>query len=281
MAAMNKKVDFAVIFTVDHANPNGDPLNGNRPRESYDGLGEMSDVSIKRKIRNRLQDMGERIFVQSDERADDGFESLRQRADAVPALKAAAKKKDSRAYGQIACQTWADVRAFGQVFAFKGDNLSVGVRGPVSLHPAFSVVPVDVESLQITKSVNSETADKRASDTMGTKHRVNFGLYVFYGSINCQLAEKTGFSEEDADKIRLALRSLFENDASSARPEGSMEVCRLLWWQHQSASGQYPSAKVHRSLSIKPLVDVPRRYEDFEISLAPLDGLSCDDEQLR
>ena len=100
------------------------------------------------------------------------------------------------------------------------------------MHPAISVDPVDLVSIQITKSVNSVTESKKSSDTMGMKHRVPFGLYIFYGSINCQLAEKTGFSREDADKIKEALRTLFENDASSARPDGSMEVCKLYWWEH-------------------------------------------------
>lgn len=279
--SLNKKIDFAVLFTVDHANPNGDPLNGNRPRENYDGLGEVSDVALKRKIRNRLQDMGERIFVQSDDRADDGFASLKERADSHRELKDASEKKQAVRFAEIACREWIDVRSFGQVFAFKDDALSVGVRGPVSLHPAFSVAPVEVESLQITKSVNSVSGNKKSSDTMGSKHRVNFGLYVFFGSINCQLAEKTGFSADDAEKIHQALRTLFENDASSARPDGSMEVCRVIWWQHNNASGQYPSAKVHRLLSVKPLTDSPASYEDFSVEVGSLEGLSCSDEQLR
>lgn len=278
---LKNKIDFAVLFTVNHANPNGDPLNGNRPRENYDGLGEVSDVCIKRKIRNRLQDMGERIFVQSDDRSDDGMTSLRERADSLKELAEAGKKKDARLFASLACAAWTDVRSFGQVFAFKDDALSVGVRGPVSLHPAFSVVPVEIESLQITKSVNSVPGTKKSSDTMGSKHRVNFGLYVLYGSINCQLAEKTGFSDEDAEKIHQALRTLFENDSSSARPDGSMEVCRVLWWKHNSASGQYPSAKVHRSLSVKAKMDSPESYEDFAVEVSSLEGLECVDEQLR
>lgn len=248
MNTLSKKIDFAVIITVKNANPNGDPLNGNRPRENYSGFGEISDVCLKRKIRNRLQDMGERIFVQSDDRKDDGYKSLKERADAIPALKG---EKNADKYAAVACGAWIDVRSFGQVFAFKGDNASVGVRGPVSIQPAISVTPVEIESLQITKSVNSITGDKKSSDTMGTKHRVNFGVYVTYGSINCQLAEKTGFTDEDAEKIKNALISLFENDASSARPEGSMEVYRVYWWKHDSKSGQYPSAKVHRSLKVE------------------------------
>lgn len=277
MTKFDKKVDFAVLFSVRHANPNGDPLNGNRPRENYDGLGEVSDVCLKRKIRNRLQDMGERLFVQSNDRADDGLTSLRSRAAGVAALQGITKPEE---YARIACEQWIDVRSFGQVFAFSGEKLSVGARGPVSLHPAFSVAPVEVESLQITKSVNSEDTAGRASDTMGTKHRVNFGLYVFFGSINVQLAEKTGFSQEDAEKIHEALRTLFENDASAARPDGSMEVRRVLWWQHDCASGQYPSAKVHRSLQVSPKVPVPASYEDFDITFNVLPGLACQDDLL-
>ena len=97
MNTLNHKIDFAVVIAVSNANPNGDPLNGNRPRENFDGFGEMSDVCLKRKIRNRLQDLGERIFVQSDDRADDGFPSLRERASACEELKKAedpGKKKD-------------------------------------------------------------------------------------------------------------------------------------------------------------------------------------------
>lgn len=203
----------------------------------------------------------------------EGFKSLRERADSVEELKAAEKKKDPEAFAKIACETWIDVRSFGQVFAFKGSAVSIGVRGPVSIHPAFSVVPIDIQSIQITKSVNSVPGEKKGPDTMGTKHRVPFGLYVFYGSINCQLAELTGFSEEDADRILWALRSLFVNDASSARPEGSMEVCKVYWWKHKNKNGQYSSAKVHRSLKVKAKTDTPRNLEDYSIELEHLEGL--------
>lgn len=268
---LNNKIDFAVIISVHNANPNGDPLNGNRPRENYDGYGEISDVCLKRKIRNRLIDMGCKVFVQSDDRANDGYKSLQDRANGVEALK---KLKDREEYARIACEQWMDVRSFGQVFAFKGIEVSVGVRGPVTIQSAFSVSPVEIDSLQITKSVNSVTGDKKSSDTMGAKHRIPFGLYVTYGSINCQLAEKTGFCDEDAEKIHEALKSLFENDASSARPEGSMEVVRVYWWRHNCKSGQYSSAKVHRTLKITPKTEVPRGVEDYDIQLGNLDGLT-------
>ena len=273
---LNNKYDFAVIFTVKDANPNGDPLNGNRPRETYDGRGEVSDVCIKRKLRNRLLDMGQSVFVQSDDYRADEFRSLKDRADANEAMKAACKKKDSAAAAQIACKEWIDVRSFGQVFAFKGDDVSIGVRGPVSVQCAFSVDPVDSVSMQITKSVNSVTGEKKSSDTMGMKHKVSFGCYMFCGSINCQLAEKTGFDDADAELIKKALVTLFTNDASSARPEGSMEVARVYWWKHNCRSGQYSSAKVHRSLKVskKEGVEFPQSIDDYDIVCEELPGLA-------
>ncbi|WP_223382231.1 type I-C CRISPR-associated protein Cas7/Csd2 [Faecalibacterium prausnitzii] len=275
MSTLNHKIDFALVLSVRHANPNGDPLNGNRPRETYEGYGEISDVCLKRKIRNRMMDLGAPVFVQSNDRCIDGCKSLKDRADSIPALK---KEKDADVYAKVACQTWLDVRSFGQVFAFKNggeaDGVSIGVRGPVSIHPAFSVDPVEISSLQITKSVNGVSGAKKSSDTMGMKHRVDFGVYTTFGSINCQLAEKTGFTQEDADLIKQALLTLFENDTSSARPDGSMEVIRLYWWEHNCKSGQYSSAKVHRCLHVKSTCETPRSAEDYEITCDELDGLT-------
>jgi CRISPR-associated protein Csd2 len=160
------------------------------------------------------------------------------------------------------------VRAFGQLFAIKaakksakkdevtddasGDTgISIGIRGPVTLQSAFSIEPVSITSTQITKSVSGEgDGSKRGSDTMGMKHRVDQGIYVSYGSINPQLAERTGFSAADAEVIKTWLPKLFENDASSARPDGSMEVVKVIWWQHDSKSGKCSSAKVHGSLTV-------------------------------
>ena len=276
MDTLKNKIDFVALVSVSMANSNGDPLNGNRPRTDYNGYGEISDVCIKRKIRNRMQDLGQDIFVQSDDRAQDEFKSLSERAGAV-----VGKVTDQDEYARIACETWMDVRSFGQVFAFKStekSGVSVGVRGPVSIHQATSVSPVEVHSLQITKSVNSEPSKKRSSDTMGMKHMVRFGLYKIKGSINVQLAQKTGFTEEDAQTIKECLRTLFENDASAARPEGSMEVVALYWWEHDSPVGRHSSAKVHRSLSVLPKegVDTPSSVQDYQITMEELPGLTCE-----
>lgn len=274
MSTLQNKIDFTLLVKVVNANPNGDPLNGNRPRTTYTGQGEISDVCIKRKIRNRLQDMGENIFVQSADRSDDGYTSLSERASGN-----ITKYQSTDDYAAQACEKWFDVRAFGQVFAFKikdkKEGVSVGVRGPVSIHQAVSCSPVDINSMQITKSVNGEPSEGRSSDTMGTKHFVEFGLYKVKGSINVQLAEKTGFSEEDAEKMKEALRTLFINDASAARPDGSMEVVSVYWWKHNNKIGQYSAAKVHDSLkiSLKEGVLIPSSVEDYEITIDILEGL--------
>ena len=275
MSTLQNKIDFAVILRVKNANPNGDPLNGNRPRTDYSNFGEMSDVSIKRKIRDRLierwvndgknENDGNMIFVQSDDRKVDEARSLRERAELV-----LGKDLDAPKTAEKACEKWLDVRAFGQLFALKsnkkagkkkedgsdeeGDTgVSIGIRGPVTVQSAFSIDPIDISSLQITKSVSGEgDGTKRGSDTMGMKHRVDQGVYRFFGSMNPQLAEKTGFTDADADAIKQVLPKLFENDEAAARPAGSMEVLKVIWWQHNCKAGQHSSAKVHRTLTVNP-----------------------------
>lgn len=289
MATQENKIDFAIVISVNNANPNGDPLNGNRPRVNYDGLGELSDVCIKRKIRNRLMQEGHSIFVQSDDNKMDDYPSLRSRAEGeIPKE----DWKDRQKFIRSVCEKWIDVRAFGQVFAYKGtkgggDGASIPIRGPVTLHSAFSVVPVSdrISSIQITKSVSGEgDGKKKASDTMGMKHRVDHGVYVTYGSMNPQLANQTGFSDEDAQAIKKALTTLFRNDESSARPAGSMEVVRLYWWEHSSNIGQYSPAKVHRTVAdrirVKEGITEPNAIGDYILPEQSeiendLPGLSC------
>lgn len=285
MSTLKNKIDFAVVLNVKNANPNGDPLNGNRPRINYDGLGELSDVCVKRKIRNRLMDNGYNVFVQSDDNRIDEFPNLRARQSEFEKKFKITDKKNSDRDGFIkaVCEKWIDVRAFGQVFAYGKDKeeegsqgVSIGIRGPVSVQSAFSVSPIGISSIQITKSVSGDgDGTKKASDTMGMKHRVDHGVYVFYGSMNPQLAEKTGFSHEDAVAVKEAMKSLFQNDASSARPEGSMEVLKVYWWEHNCKNGQYSSAKVHRSLrvTLKTSISDPKDMDDYDIKLTSLDGL--------
>ncbi|MBS6284352.1 type I-C CRISPR-associated protein Cas7/Csd2 [Haemophilus parainfluenzae] len=286
--SLTQKIDFALILKVTNANPNGDPLNGNRPRADFQGFGEMTDVCLKRKIRDRLQDKKYPIFVQANERKDDGMVSLKNRYDvfikylkdsknSIEETKGENADKQKSAKNELkkdeiakkACEKWLDVRSFGQVFAFSGkdeDGVSIAVRGPVTIHSAFSVEPINITSTQITKSVNGDGDSdvKKSSDTMGMKHRVDQGVYVAFGAMSPQLAERTGFSDDDAEKIKAVLTKLFEGDASSARPEGSMQVLKLIWWEHNSKAGQYSSAKVHGKL---------RKIIEERIKNKSIDGL--------
>lgn len=260
---LENKIDFMVTVEVREANANGDPLSGNMPRTDAKGYGLMSDVSIKRKIRNRMQDMGQPIFVQAGDRVEDEFKSLEKRFS----NQFTSKDKDTDIEVK-ANEMWLDVRSFGQVFTYL--KKSIGVRGPVSISMAKSLEPIVVSSLQITRSTNGmepKGDSSRSSDTMGTKHFVDYGIYVIKGSINPNFAEKTGFSDADAEVIKEALVSLFENDASSARPEGSMRVRQVFWFTHSSKLGNVSSARVFDLLEYDQVKQNKDSYEDYAVHL--------------
>lgn len=286
MTALTNKIDFIVTIDVENANPNGDPLGGNTPRMTADGLGLISDVAIKRKIRNRLQDIcqndeGYRIFVQANDRSDDGAKSLEERFNNI-----ITEDVDLNDFKDTVNKTWLDVRSFGHVFTFapktvkdkgkKVSKLAIGVRGPVSISPATSVETLPVTAMQITRSTNSEDkGNDRDSSTMGMKYFVDRATYVIKGSISPNLAETTGFSQEDAKLIKEALRTLFENDQSAARPDGSMTVRDVYWFEHSNKLGNVSSARIYKLLSYNP------ETKAFDLDTEKLDvykdkGLSLD-----
>lgn len=247
MTTLQNKIDFVLVVDVENANPNGDPLSGNMPRTDAEGYGLISDVAIKRKIRNRLQDFGHPIFVQANERIDDEFRSLQKRFENY-----IDRQTPDAEVAKTICDYWIDIRSFGQLITYQGR--SVGVRGPVSISMATSIEPITVSSMQITRSTNgmeAKTENGRSSDTMGMKHYVEKATYIIKGSISPNLADKTGFSEEDAVSIKEALRTLFTNDQSSARPDGSMTVRDLYWFKHSNKLGNVSSARVHKLFSVE------------------------------
>ena len=236
---INNKVDFIFTIEVSGANPNGDPLTGNMPRIDNRGFGEISDVCLKRKIRNRMQDMGNDIFVKSLDRSDDGFRSLQKRFENE------FSKESDEEVEKRANEKWLDIRSFGQVFTYQ--KRSLGIRGPVSISIAKSLDP----------------------DTMGTKHFVDHGVYLVNGSINSYFAEKTGFDEEDVETIKECIKTLFLNDVSSARPDGSMEVKDIFWFNHSSKVGDVSSGKIKDLLiyDLPNVEDLKVKYEDYNIRL--------------
>ena len=261
---LEHKIDFMVTVEVREANANGDPLSGNMPRTNAANQGLISDVAIKRKIRNRMQDFGYTIFVQANDRIEDGLNSLEKRFK----TQFTGKESDEE-INEKANQLWMDVRSFGQVFTYLKDR-SFAIRGPVSVSMAKSLDPIIISSLQITRSTNGvepKKAGGRSSDTMGTKHFVDYGVYVIKGSINPNFAEKTGFSNEDAEVIKEVLVSLFENDASSARPEGSMRVREVFWFTHSNKLGNVSSARVFDLIEYDKEKQDKDNYDDYSIHL--------------
>ena len=260
---LENKIDFMVTIEVREANANGDPLSGNMPRTDAKGHGLISDVAIKRKIRNRMQDFGHPTFVQAGDRIEDEFRSLEKRFS----NQFNAKDSDEDIEGK-ANKLWLDVRSFGQVFTYL--KKSIGVRGPVSINMAKSLEPIVISSLQITRSTNGMEAKNesgRSSDTMGMKCFVDYGVYLLKGSINPNFAEKTGFTTEDVEVIKQALVSLFENDASSARPEGSMRVREVFWFTHSNKLGNISSARVFDLFEFDKENQEKNTYEDYGIHL--------------
>lgn len=286
---LQNRIDFCGIIVAERCNPNGDPINGNVPRQDFNGHGIITDVCLKRKIRDRLLENGYDIFVVKQDALLDGQQSLHSKVKAEPGMVKAAKSKDRNAYRKIACEKWIDVRAFGQVFAFKASKASKGseefedseggvsecVRGPVTIQDAVSLGYVTVAEKNLTKSVNlndPKMTSTKSSDTMGVKYQIDHGAYVFRGSMYPQLAKITGFTYGDALAIKEAIINIFMNDASAARPAGSIALDRLYWWEHNCPNGQYSPAKVFRSLQLNPI----NEYPYYTANLNELPGLHAE-----
>lgn len=269
------KIDFAIVITAEKCNPNGDPANGNMPRQDYDGFGEISDVCLKRKIRDRLKENGERILMDyNDLMEENALFSVKDRLDAVPELKKIRKKKDPAEYLKYACSYWYDVRAFGQMFPFKDffGTTTLSIRGPVSIGIATTLEPICVSPMSLTKSTNVIKSDPgRDSASIATKYIIDHGAYVAYGSVFPLLAQKSGFNEEDAEKLKIAMMHLLDNDASSSRPAGSMSST-LFWAEHSAEYGNLPPRKVHELFGIEPSQGYP--YFKYEIKHA--DGIKIE-----
>lgn len=263
------KINFIGIISATNCNPNGDPLLENRPRTDYVGYGEITDVCIKRKIRNRLQLAGERILLQAHDRIDDGCKNVKERASLPAVRKLLSQKQETEAIS-VLCQEFFDVRAFGMVFSmlpFKNTMIS-GVKGPVTISMARSLDAVTIRDIQITRSGNITTEEGRGSETYGMSlPKIDYGAYIFSGGITPFIAQKTGFSDEDAEKLKVAMLDMFQTDAAIARPDGSMYVPLFYWIKHESSLGVCNSALINKAIKIakKDDIDIPCRWEDYEV----------------
>lgn len=248
LTPLGHRIDFEALITVDSANPNGDPMKKGLPRTDSSGRGVISAVCIRRKLRNALAELGQPILISPPERPGD---DLARRLSALP------KNCDIPAE---ACRRWFDVRAFGQVFSSRGMH-APGVKGAVSIQPAVSVCPVKVISTGITCCLPNN-----GKLTMGFKSSVEHGLYILRGSIIPGVAAKNGLTCADCELLREALLHFPDNDCSSSRPAGSIEVRRLYWWEHPGKLGVCPPAMVFSSVIAEPLRSRPASFADYEIT---------------
>lgn len=285
---LKNRYDFMLVFDVKDGNPNGDPDAGNLPRvDSETGEGLVTDVCLKRKVRNYVQltkgaEAGYDIFVK--EKAILNKEIEQAYADlsidlAKPPMNAAdGKKRNKEGQGQGGevqqarakmCESYFDIRTFGAVMS-TGANAGQ-VRGPVQLTFARSVDPVVTLEHSITRmAVATEAeAEKQSGDnrTMGRKNTVPYGLYVAYGFVSPALAAQTGFSEEDLETLWTALVNMFDQDHSAAR--GMMATQKLIVFKHDSALGNAPSHKLFDLVKIakKSDVTVPRKFADYTVDV--------------
>ncbi|MBQ3379729.1 MAG: type I-C CRISPR-associated protein Cas7/Csd2 [Clostridia bacterium] len=282
MAAIKNRYDFVILFDVENGNPNGDPDAGNMPRiDPETGFGLVTDVCLKRKIRNYIEtykedEAGYRIYVK------DGVPLNRSDVEACKAVGVksddkslkAAKKKDAdidRKLRDWMCANFYDIRTFGAVMTtFVKGALNCGqVRGPVQLGFARSIDPILPQEVTITRVAITTEADAEKKETeIGRKYIVPYGLYKCEGYVSANLARKsTGFSDEDITLLWQAVINMFENDRSAAR--GKMALRELVVFKHDSELGNAPAHKLFELVKAQKKADVvsPRAYTDYVVTV--------------
>lgn len=255
-----QKIDFCLLIEVNNANPNGDPINHRSPRMDYEGYGEIIDVCIKRKVRNRLHQLGKNVFLGTRESSEYG--SLQEWFNDFVKNNKLEKSKDTEIIDLI-CKEYLDARLFGACITYSKNPISI--RGCVTFRNAISIAPIDKETIYITKSINATKSKSKSSDTFGYNDIVPHGLYKLCGSINPLFAERVGLNQNDIDLFKESLSTLLQNDASFMRPDGSMEIRKFIWWEQEEEL--VSSAKVHRLLDVKCTIENPRCYDDYKITL--------------
>lgn len=289
--AIKNRYEFAIIFDVENGNPNGDPDAGNMPRvDPETGYGIVTDVCLKRKIRNYVETVKENesgygIYIKSgvplqtsDKKA---FEYLGVEESEVKKMKKDNPEIDAK-IRDFMCKNFFDIRAFGAVMTtFVKAALNCGqVRGPVQLGFARSVDPIFPQEITITRcAITTEADAEKNTNTMGNKFIVPYGLYIAEGYISANLARKvTGFSVDDLELLWDAIINMFEFDHAAAR--GKMAVRKLVIFKHDSELGNVPAYKLFDAIKIerKKDVEVARSFSDYNISIAESEipqGVTC------
>ena len=285
--AIKNRYEFVILFDVENGNPNGDPDAGNMPRiDPESGLGIVTDVCLKRKIRNYVEtvkenEKGYKIYIKEEvplNRSDrEACESLgveetddKKVTEALKKLKKSDPKADEKLRDYM-CDNFFDIRTFGAVMTtFVKAALNCGqVRGPVQLGFARSIDPIISQEVTITRvAITTEKDAENKSTEMGRKSIVPYGLYRVEGYISANLARKvTGFSEEDLELLWEAIINMFEHDHSAAR--GKMAVRELIVFKHSKELGDCPAYKLFDAVEVKRKEDViyPRKYQDYIVNI--------------
>ena len=289
--AIRNRYDFVVLFDVENGNPNGDPDNGNAPRVELDtGHGIVTDVCLKRKIRNYVETVkeeepGYQIYIKEgtplNVKDAGAFAELSIDEKKISALKKEDPELD-RKIRDFMCSRFFDIRTFGAVMTtFVKANLNCGqVRGPVQFGFARSVDPIVPQSLTITRvAITTEKDAEKKKTEMGRKEIVPYGLYRAEGFVSANLARKvTGFSEEDVELLWEAILNMFEHDRSAAR--GKMAVRELIIFKHDSELGNAPAHKLFDAVKVnkKETEMQPRCYGDYEVTVCEEqipEGVTC------
>ena len=273
MSNLLKRYDFVLLFDVQDGNPNGDPDAGNLPRiDAETGMGLVTDVCLKRKVRNYVQMSGQDIFIKEkavlNTLIGEAYEQEEVR-------KSKEKREKIDAARSWMCTKYYDIRSFGAVMS-TGENAGQ-VRGPVQMTFARSVEPIVALEHSITRmAVATEAeAEKQSGDnrTMGRKYTVPYGLYLSHGFISAHLANQTGFSEGDLKLFWEALQNMFEHDRSAAR--GMMSTRGLYVFEHSTALGNAPAHKLFERIKVErnPESDGPARSFDDYLVMVDDSGL--------
>lgn len=270
--ALSNRYDFVMLFDVENGNPNGDPDAGNAPRvDAESGYGYITDVCLKRKIRNCVEllkegEPGYHILIKPDKSLNAKFTEAYE----AEGLKTKNKGKDPgevKKAREYMCRNYFDVRAFGAVMSTGDDPCGI-VRGPVQINFARSVSPVNVQDVTITRQARTTEDRKETGDTeMGKKSMIPYGLYRAEGYVSAALANKsTDLSEEDLEVLWTAIINMFEHDHSAAR--GKMCMRRLYVFKHDNVLGSSPSHVLFDKISVKEKENVlPRSFDDYVVAV--------------
>lgn len=273
MEAIKNRYEFVMLFDVENGNPNGDPDAGNQPRiDPESGLGIVTDVCLKRKIRNYVElvkegEAGYNILIKNDRSLNSKFTEAYD-AQGLTKGKNGENKDDIAKAQKYMCANYFDVRTFGAVMSTGSDQCGT-VRGPVQINFARSIDPVFHQDITITRQAKTtDDRQQQKGDTeMGKKNIVYYGLYKAEGYISAALAQKiTDFSEDDLELLWNAIINMFEHDRSAAR--GKMCMRKLYVFKHTSTLGNAPAHILFDKIKItKKCETAPRNFSDYEINV--------------